>query len=383
MLIKSVRATLLKERVLWAREVEHTVSMRRQAQRLPIQRVSGPRLPMRQGPPLGSVLVEIETDEGTVGVGLGGGGMPGVLIVQTLLEPLLTGQDPLDIEGLWESMYRATFRYGQAGIVLMAMSGVDLALWDLKGRIAGQAVWQLLGGKVRDRIPVYATIRDPLWAKTLGCSGIKLGGPFGPADGQEGMIKNESHVASLRESVGPDFDIMIDCARTWDVDYTIKMAGILAPYHIRFIEEPILSTDIDGYVEMRRSIDSTLICCGEHAYTRHANRTLLEREAVDIIQPDIRWTGGLSETLKICDLAAEHEIPVMPHRGGMAWSLHLIMARPECILAEGLVLTQEEAEYSVFSGEPVPEQGYLTVSDRPGFGLTLIDERIDRFRSEV
>jgi L-rhamnonate dehydratase len=387
--IRSVRATLLKERVLWARAIERIESIRQRSSDQPaVKPPPGP--PSASSPPvrpklpmLGSVLIEIETDQGLSGVGIGGGGRPGALIVETFLEPLLLGRDARDIEDLWETMYRGTFRYGQAGIVLMAMSGVDLALWDLKGRAAGEPVWKLLGGKVRERVPVYATIRDGVWAKAQGFSGIKLGGPYGPKDGPEGMRKNESYVAALRERVGPDFDIMIDCARTWDVDYTIRMARLLTPYRIRFIEEPILSTDLDGYVRLRKEIDSTLICCGEHAYTRHANRELLERGAVDILQPDIRWTGGLSETIRICDLAAKHGIPVMPHRGGMAWSLHLIMARQDCELAEGLALTQQEADYSVFSGEPVPEKGFLTVSDEPGFGLTLLPERIERFRSEV
>lgn len=373
MRIKSVKATLLQERVFWAREMAKIVTIRSpedRHRRRPDQRVPIP----------GSVLVEIETDVGLVGVGLGGGGRPGLLVVETYLQPLLTGQDPLDIERLWELMYRATFRYGQAGIVLMAMSGVDLALWDLKGIALGQPVWRLLGGKVRERVPVYVTIRDALWAQAQGFCGVKLGGPYGPPDGREGMRRNEAFVSALRERVGPDFEIMIDCARTWDVEYTIQMAHMLAPYRLKFIEEPISSQDIAGYVRLRRSISSTLIACGEHAYTRYAARELLARGAVDIIQPDIRWTGGLSEIINICDLAAAYDIPVMPHRGGMAWSLHAIMARPECTLAEGLVLTPEEAGHSVFAGEPVPENGYLTVSDTPGFGLTLERESIERFR---
>ena len=373
MRIKTIKATLLRERVLWAREVETTVNMRssvKQKRRAPAGRSSWP----------GSVLVEIETDNGAAGVGLGGGGQPGALIIENYLSPLLVGQNPLDIGHLWELLYRATFRYGQAGIVLMAMSAIDLALWDLKGKATGQPVWQLLGGKVHERIPVYATVRDAAWAQTQGFYGIKLGGPYGPRDGSEGMRKNEERVAAVREQVGTEFRIMIDCARTWDVEYTIQMARILTPYHIWFIEEPIISTDVDGYARLRRSIDSIMIACGEHVYTHYGARELLERGAVDIIQPDIRWTGGLSETLRICDLAARHNIPVIPHRGGMAWPLHLIAARPECTLAEGLALTQQEAACSVFTGEPFPENGYLTVSDAPGFGLTLQSDRIEQFR---
>ena len=371
MRIQAVRATLLEERVLWAREIEKKVSIRRRQKPR-----SAPVWP-------GSVLVEVETEDGLVGVGLGGGGWPGTFCVEHYLQPLLVGENPLDSERLWERLYRATYRHGQAGIMLMAISGVDLALWDLKGQAMGQPVWQLLGGKARERIPVYATVRDPAWVQEQGFYGVKLGGPYGPRDGRDGMRKNEAHVAGVRERVGPDLEIMIDCARTWDIEYTIRMARLLAPYEIKFIEEPIPSHDVDGYLRLRRSIDSTLIACGEHVYTRYAARALLEKGAVDILQPDIRWTGGLSETLKMCDLAAAYDIPVMPHRGGMAWSLHLIMARPTCTLAEGLVLTQAEAERSVFAGEPVPEGGTLGVSDTPGFGLTLLRERIDGYRGEI
>jgi len=371
--ITAIRATVLKERVLWAREIETIVTLR-----------AGSRPPGQRAMPWpGSLLVEIETDEGMTGVGLGGGGLAGAIAVDHYLMPLLIGDDPLDIERLWELMYRTSYRYGQAGLMLMAISGIDLALWDLKGRALGQPVWQLLGGKARERIPVYATVRDPVWAQSQGYTGVKLGGPYGPSDGPEGVRKNEAAVAAVRERVGPDFDIMLDCARTWDVAYTVKMARILAPYGLTFIEEPIASHDVEGYCRLRRSVHSTLIACGEHVYTRYGAARLLSAGAVDIIQPDIRWTGGLSETLKICDLAAAHDIPVMPHRGGMAWALHLIMARSTCTMAEGLALSDDEAEISVFDGEPVPERGCLSVADSPGFGLTLRTERIPAFLGDI
>lgn len=197
------------------------------------------------------------------------------------------------------------------------------------------------------------------------------------------MRRNEAFIAATRERLGPRMDLMIDCARTWNVAYTLDMARILAPYRITFIEEPVAPQDVDGYARLRRTVGSTLIAGGEHAYTRYAARQLLERGAVDIIQPDIRWTGGLSEVISICDLASAYDIPVMPHRGGMAWSLHLIMARPNCPLAEGLVLTEEEAAYSIFAGEPVPVDGHLDVYDAPGFGLTLRPEAVERFRGET
>jgi L-rhamnonate dehydratase len=365
---------LLKERVLWARKVETIVTVRS------LEPPPDPPLHNKRMPWPGSVMVEIETDEGAVGVGLGGGGWPGAFCVEHYLTPLLIDENPLDIERLWATMYRATYRHGQAGIMLMAISAVDLALWDLKGRALGQPVWQLLGGKAREQVPVYATVRDASWAREQGFSGVKLGGPYGPQDGREGMRRNVAAIATLRERVGPDFDLMIDCVGGWTVEYTIEMARMLAPYRIKFIEEPLLSHDVNGYARLCQAIDSTLIACGEHVYTRYNVRPLLAAGAVDILQPDIRWTGGLSELIKIIDLAAAYDIPVMPHRGGMAWSLHAIVARPECPLAEGLVLTEQEASFSLFSGEPVPVNGMLTVSDELGFGLRLERERLDGLR---
>jgi L-rhamnonate dehydratase len=373
MRIRAVRAMAVQERVLWARSVEKTVSLRAfthaPASVTALPRPRGPRTGPANGP--GSVLVEIVADDGIFGIGIGGGGWPGALVVQEYLTPLLLDEDPHDTEHLWERMYRSTARYGQAGIALMAISGVDLALWDLKAKAMGQPVYQLLGGRAREAVPVYATVRDPQWAQAQGFVGIKLGGPFGPEDGREGQRGNEEAVAAIRELVGPDMDIMIDCSSTWGVAYTLEMARILAPYRIAFIEEPVGPEDVDGYATLRRRIGSTLIAGGEHAYTRYGARRLLERGAVDILQPDIRWTGGLSETLKICDLAAAHNVPIMPHRGGMAWALHLILARPDCPLAEGLTLTDEEAACSLFDGEPVPREGLLSVGDAPGFGLTM------------
>jgi L-alanine-DL-glutamate epimerase-like enolase superfamily enzyme len=375
--ITAVRATPIQERVLWAREMEELVSIRG-ATRTPTETVERAGAPAVAIP--GSILVEVETDAGITGLGLGGGGWPGAYIANEFLAPLLLGEDTRDTERLWERMYRRTMRYGQAGIVLMAISGVDLALWDAKAKALEQPVYRLLGGRVQESLPVYATVRAPEWVAARHFDGIKLGGPYGPADGAEGMARNEAYVAEVRERVGPDMEIMIDCASTWNVGYTLEMARRLASYRISFIEEPVPPHDVDGYARLRNTIGTTRIAGGEHAYTRYAARQLLERGAVDVLQPDIRWTGGLSEVCKIVDLAAAHDVPVMPHRGGMAWSLHLMVARPNCPMAEGLVLTEEEAEYSLFEGEPVPVDGRLDVSEAPGFGLTLRPEVLDRVR---
>ena len=376
MRITALKATVVRERVFWAHDVQRTVRI------APPVRSEGSQPSLRMPIP-GSVLVEVGTDAGLVGLGLGGGGVPGAFVVETYLSPLLRGRDASDPEALWERMYHATIRYGQAGIVLMAISGIDLALWDLKGKALEQPVYSLIGGKAKERVPVYATSRDPAWTKAQGFAGLKLGSPYGPPHGREGMRKNEAFVASVRDLLGPDIDLMIDCSRRWNVEYTLDMAQILAPYRIAFIEEPLPPYDMEGYGRLCGEIDTTLIATGEHLYTRHAFGHLLAWRGADIIQPDIRWTGGLSEMIRICDLAAKYNVPVMPHRGGMAWSFHLIMARENCPLAEGLVLTEAEGERSVFAGEPVPVDGHLAVSDAPGFGLSLRREVIDEFAGET
>jgi L-rhamnonate dehydratase len=257
---------------------------------------------------------------------------------------------------------------------------VDLALWDLKGKALDKPAWALLGGRVRESLPIYATNRDPLWAQGIGCLGAKFGAPYGPADGRKGQRKNEAFIARVREQVGPDMALMIDCSSRWDVPYTLEMARVLAPYDLYFIEEPVPPYDIEGYATLRRRVETTRIVGGEHAYTRYATRLLLEREAVDILQPDIRWTGGLSDVLAICDLAGGYGIPVMPHRGGMAPSLHLMVTRHNCPLAEGMCLSEAEAALSLFEGEPLPIAGELRPSSAPGFGLSLRPEALERLR---
>ncbi|MGM0400843.1 MAG: enolase C-terminal domain-like protein [Chloroflexota bacterium] len=369
MLITDVQTTVLLERALWSRPEAHSTRIADDDRTREVGPGYKPRTP-------GSVLIEIETDEGLLGLGLGGGGWPGAYAIEHYLKPLLVGQDPTQVQALWERMYRATLRYGQAGIVLMAMSGIDLALWDLRGKQVDKPVYDILGGRRKEPVPVYVTNREPSWAREQGFAGLKFGAPYGPLDGREGIRKNEAFIASARKQVGPDVDLMIDCSCTWDVKYTVEMAHILAPYGLAFIEEPLLPHNIDGYRELRREIDSTRIATGEHFFTHHAFRPLLEAEGADIIQPDIRWTGGLSELLHIHDLATEYDIPIMPHRGGMAWSLHFILSHENCPLAEGLTLTEQEAAQSIFAGEPLPTDGYLTVQDAPGFGLDLVEERL-------
>jgi len=373
MLIREIRATVVREMVLWGQSYRETTTIAPPGARVMAS-------PAGSAPHPQSLLVEIVGDDGLVGIGLGGGGRAAQVVVEQYLAPLLNGQKACDIQALWELMFRTTLRYGQAGIVVMAMSGIDLALWDLVGKAQDKSIWQLLGEPVRDTIPVYATVRDPAWVGEEGYWGLKLGGPCGPLDGKQGIEANTKAVARARQALGSEPKLMIDCSSIWTVDYCLEMARLLDPFDIYLIEEPVPPWDIEGYAQLRREIDSVRIAGGEHAYTRYGARQLLCAEALDVIQPDVRWTGGLSEMLIIYEEAHARGIECWPHRGGMAWALPMIMAREGCPVAEGLNLALSEESASLYAGEPLPSGGCLAVGDGPGFGLTLRSDRLGEYR---
>jgi L-rhamnonate dehydratase len=320
------------------------------------------------------IVVQIETDEGITGLGVGSGGDVAALIVERHLRDLLLGEDPTDVELLWDYMYRATLPYGRKGLAIHAISGVDNALWDLVGKIRGEPVYRLLGGRTKDRIPVYATGRRPELYAPLGFHGNKMSMLHGPADGEAGMRENEAFVRRAREAFGDDRDIMVDAWMTWDVEYTLRMAERLARYGVRWIEEPLPPDDLEGMAFLRSQIKPMLLATGEHEYTRWGFRDLIAHGAADVLQPDVTWCGGITEMRKICALAAAHNLPVIPHIGG-CFSYHLVMAHTNCPMAEYQVQGPEADQfvpiYAMFEREPLPVDGYVHLTDAPGFGLEL------------
>ena len=333
------------------------------------------------GPPQGGVLVLVDTDDGITGIGMGCGGQPAALMIEGHLAKFLVGEDPFNIELLWDQMYRASMPYGRKGTATMAISGVDLALWDIVGKAKGEPVYRLIGGRTKDRIPAYATGNHLEWYKELGFRGFKLAMPHGPADGYEGMRNNEALVRAARETIGHDADLMLDCYMAWTVEYTLRMAEMLEPYRLRWIEEFLPPDDIEGYAEVRRTVRRMATATGEHEYTRYGFRELIDRKAADILQPDINWVGGLSEAIKICHMASAAGLPVIPHSGGNPWGLHLIMANVNCPLAETFVepgVRVEDEPPGLLLGAPRPKDGYIVPSDAPGFGLTLNEEAFEK-----
>lgn len=328
---------------------------------------------------LGTLVVEAEADDGTVGFGVTAAGAVGAWIVEHHLARLVEGQRATDIEKMWDQMYLSTIHYGRKGVVLNAISAVDLALWDLLGQLRQEPVYHLLGGAVRDELTFYATGPRPDLAKELGFIGGKLPLQHGPAEGPEGLRRNLATLGAMRERVGEDFWLMWDCWMSLDLDYATRLAQAADELRLRWIEEALLPDDYWGYAELRRRMPARmLLTTGEHEATRWGFRLLLEMGCADIIQPDVGWCGGITELLKISALADAHGKAVVPH-GSSVYSYHFAVTRPNSPFAEFLMMHPEGSEvvpmmHPLLADEPVPVGGRLTVPDRPGFGVRINPE---------
>lgn len=332
-----------------------------------------------------SIFCEIETDAGITGLA-GPTTAEQAFVIRHQLAPLLIGQDPLATARIWDVAYRSMV-HGRKGPSMMALSVVDCALWDLKGKWADAPVYQLLGGPVRDAIPAYASMlgyslepeKVTARAQEMVAKGYRAMKWFfreGPTDGRAGVAKNVKLVHTLREAVGPDVDLMLDCWMSWDVPYTIAMAERLAAYAPRWIEEPVLPDKIPQYAEIRGNV-TIPISGGEHEYTRWGIKALLDAGAVDILQPDIYWAGGISELVKICALASAYDIPVIPHGHSVPATVHLIAAQPvtTCPLLE--YLDKWNTIHQYFLRDPItPVNGQVLLPTTPGMGMTLDEDKI-------
>jgi len=327
---------------------------------------------------LGTLVVEIEASDGTVGFAVTTGGEIGAFVVEKHLARFLEGQRVTDIEKMWDQMYFATLYYGRKGVVINAISGVDLALWDLLAKVRKEPVHQLLGGPVRDELMFYATGARPDLAKEMGFIGGKMPLQHGPAEGEAGLHKNIAKLADMRQRVGPDFWLMYDCWMSLDLNYATRLALAAQAYGLKWIEEALPPDDYWGYAELRRQVPrGMLVTTGEHEATRWGFRLLLEMGCCDLIQPDVGWCGGLTELIKISALADAHSTMVVPH-GSSVYSYHFVVTRHNSPFAEFLMMApQADKVVPMFTplllDEPVPQQGRLKASalDQPGFGVRL------------
>jgi L-rhamnonate dehydratase len=341
----------------------------------------------------GWLIVEIFTDAGHTGIG--NAALAPRLTKQAIdvyLKPLLAGANPWDVEYLWQHMYRRTLAFGRKGVGMVAISAVDIALWDILGKAAGQPVFRLLGGRTKPKIPVYASrlYSQPLDAlaeeatkyKREGYTAMKLRFGWGPTDGAAGMQRNVDLVRTVRDAVGPEVDIMTDAYMGWTLDYARRMIPLLEHLNVRWLEEPVIPDDVHGYAALK-AMNRIPIAGGEHAFTVHEFRDLLEARALDYIQFDTNRVGGISQARKIAALAEAFQVPVVPHAGQMH-NFHVVMASLNSPMAEYFppvdVEVGNELFWYIFDGEPTPVDGHIDLADDvPGLGLTIKEEALKRF----
>jgi len=326
---------------------------------------------------LGSIVVEIESEDGTIGVASGTGGVPAAWLIKHHFSRFLHGQDARNINLIWDQMYRASLPYGRKGVTIMAISAVDLALWDLIGKIRGEPVYHMIGGLSRDSVDFYCTGPDAKAIKDMGFWGAKVPLPHGPGDRSDGLAKNVQFLADHRESVGPDYPLMVDCYMSLTVSYAIELAEACKALDIAWWEEVLSPEDVEGYRRIRQAHPALKWTTGEHEYTRYGFRPLIEERLIDVLQPDVMWVGGLTETLRIAAHASTLDIPVIPHGSG-PYSYHFIASQTATALCEYVASSADGQSIQpvfgdLFEGEQIPVNGKLVLSEAPGFGMQVTD----------
>ena len=334
-----------------------------------------------------TTLVQVDTDEGISGIGsASGNGELIEVIVGKVLKPLLIGMDPTQIEEVWDKAYvRGGHKeFGTRGVGVVALSGVDIALWDILGKVRGAPLYQLLGGKCRDKVPVYATALYPeepakvaKRARTFaeqGFHGVKIKVGFD-------LDQDIQIVRAVRDELGKDFVVMTDANQGYTVDVALKASEAFAACGAFWLEEPLFVEDIAGHARLREK-GKTPIAVGENLNTCYAFENFVVRGAVDFLQPDVARAGGITEVRKIAAMAAEHHVPLSFHTWGdgiaLAASVHLSAALKECIVME-LDYTYNPLRAELLREPLEVENGFLFPSDKPGLGVELDSKAVEKF----
>lgn len=341
------------------------------------------------------VFVLINTDAGITGLGEAsiGGQTQSVLGAIKDLEPLLIGSDPYRVEHIWQQAYRHAFWRG-GPTFLSALSGIEVALWDIKGQALGVPIYRLLGGRVRDRIRAYANgprgnTPDELAASAedlvrQGYTALKWV-PFGATPilgGRRYIDAAVAEVRAVREAVGPDIELMVDGHGRLGPAMAVKVAEALAPFNLMFFEEPCLPENVPAM--LRIAAKSPIpIATGERRYTRWDFRELLETRGIGVLQPDIVQSGGLFEARKIAALAEMHFVSVAPHNP-WSWvntvaSLHLDAVIPNFLIQEVVTEPEPWRDEIVTERPKLGTDGCFAVPEAPGLGVTLDLDAVQRF----
>lgn len=324
-------------------------------------------------------FLRLLTDEGVTGLSITEGGTLNRVLIEESLKPYLIGEDPLNNERIWEKMYWATLQYGRRGAAISALSALDIAVWDLKGKILGQPVHRLLGGH-RDTVASYGSgvnlnYTDEELVKEMtdyvagGFRMVKMKiGKRDPAD-------DLSRVRLVRQAIGPDIDLAVDVNNGWSLQTAIRMAHKLEEYDIYWLEEPILADEIDNLARLARET-SIPIAVGENHYTKWEFKELMEQGAMAIVQADVGKCGGVTEFIKIAALADAYGLPVCPHHTEYI-DAPLVAAIPNGLFHEYI------HEWFVPMGrifiDPIkPANGEVSPLDKPGFGIELNEAVIEK-----
>jgi galactonate dehydratase len=358
------------------------------------------------------VFVQVDTDEGITGWGeiTGTGAMPNRAVAAVVREVgrFLEGDDPSAIDAVWHKIFRTMTYVGTRGITSCVVSGIDIALWDIRGKALGLPIYELLGGPVRDSIALYThfplgatpeeAARNVMVPVNDGVKAIKTD-PFMPEwqrvarQGQRavyldggmsarGEQAGVDYIAAIREAVGPDVEILIDAHAMYNVPTAIRLANRLAPYNITWFEEPVPPESYHALRQVREQVQ-TRICVGERLHTRFEFVPVLEQRLADFIMPDVTWTGGITELKKISTMAEAYYVPVSPHDASgpinVLAGAHVMMTVPNFYKLE--TMRSKMDAYNVFIDTPLDTRdGHLFVPKTPGLGLEM---NLDYLRGHV
>jgi L-alanine-DL-glutamate epimerase-like enolase superfamily enzyme len=360
-----------------------------------------------------ALLVEVETDEGLVGLGeaahFGGPLRSTAAVIEGELRAHILGEDPRDIERLWERMHQRAYKHARGGVVIAAMSGIDIALWDLRGKLTGQPLWRLLGG-YRRRVPAYATggfyaegkgIRELCQEMEAYCRhgfrAVKMkvgrnseieGSPL-RAMAHRGVAEvslreDLDRVKAVRETIGPEVRLAVDANGAWDVPTAVKMGRALEPQDLYWFEEPVSPDDLAGSAEVARKLAVPVAGYETCSYGKVSFRDYILARAVHFVQPDVAWAGGLTESLKIAHLAQAWNLPLAPHIHGsaiaVAAALHLLGAVSNASLAEMVFPAHPLMSELVREPLLVDGTGHIELPERPGLGMELDPRVVSKYR---
>ena len=329
-----------------------------------------------------SVGCIVTADDGSWGFGTTGQGDATIALINDHLGPLLVDENPLATEKLYDMLMRMASPYSPSGLASYAISAIDLALWDLKGRVLKLPVYELAGGAARDSQYCYATGNDTDWHMELGFTATKLACPYGTADGLSALDLDEEFVAKTREMIGPKVELMLDCWMAFDVEFAVRLAERLRPYRLKWMEDCLIPENFSAHRALRERLPWQTLTTGEHWYTPYTFFEAARDRVVDIFQPDIHWVGGFTAGQRIAAIADAAGLQVILHAGmNTPYGQHFTYSSTNTIWGEyfvgggpGVPLERTTG----FPGMAVPKNGYTVVSDEPGFGHGLTLEHIDR-----